>query len=70
MSVFAERLQDLRKQAGLSQQALARELGVAQGSISNYEKRGRRPDVGFLVRLADRFGVTTDWLLGREEAER
>ncbi|SHJ33040.1 helix-turn-helix transcriptional regulator, partial [Desulfofundulus thermosubterraneus] len=63
--LFGERLAFLRQQKGLSQAELARLLGVGQSTIAMYEKNKRLPDYQFLIRLADFFGVSTDYLLGR-----
>ncbi|WP_152946161.1 VanZ family protein [Desulfofundulus thermobenzoicus] len=65
VSLFGERLAFLRQQKGLSQAELARLLGVGQSTIAMYEKNKRLPDYQFLIRLANFFGVSTDYLLGR-----
>ncbi|MCL6559314.1 MAG: helix-turn-helix domain-containing protein [Firmicutes bacterium] len=51
-------------QRGLSQAELARLLDVGQSTIAMYEKNRRSPDHQSLIRLADFFGVSTDYLLG------
>lgn len=55
----------LRKERGMSQKHVAGQLGVAQALLSHYEKGKREPGLGFLVRAADFFDVSTDYLLGR-----
>ncbi|SHJ68416.1 helix-turn-helix domain-containing protein [Desulfofundulus thermosubterraneus] len=65
MPSFGERLAYLRNQRGLSQAELARLLDVGQSTIAMYEKNKRSPDHHSLIRLADFFGVSTDYLLGR-----
>ena len=60
-------LATLRKEHGLSQQKLASDIGLARNTICQYESGNRVPDVSTLVLLADYFGVSTDYLLGREE---
>ena len=57
----------LRKERKLSQQALASSLGVSRSTIAMWETSGSQPDVDALNRLADYFGVTVDYLLGRED---
>ena len=57
----------LRKEHGLSQQKLASDIGLARNTICQYESGNRVPDVSTLVLLADYFGVSTDYLLEREE---
>lgn len=60
------RLKDLRKQAHKSQQAVANAVGVSQRSYAYYETGVRVADYTTLIRLADYFNVTLDYLLGRE----
>ena len=58
-----------RKKAGLSQEALAEELGVSRQAVSKWETGDAVPEIGKLVSLAKTFDVTTDWLLSEEEPE-
>ena len=60
-------LATLRKEHGLSQQKLASDIGLARNTICQYESGSRVPDVSTLALLADYFGVSTDYLLEREE---
>ena len=62
-----ENIKRLRVARGVSQVALARVLGVTKQCVSNWENGNVLPSIEMLVRLADLFGVTTDYLLGREE---
>lgn len=57
----------LRKQNGLSQNKLGLEVGLASNTICQYESGRRIPDVSTLILLADYFGVSTDYLLDRQE---
>lgn len=57
-------LRTLRKQHGLSMKALGEALGLAESTISLYEAGKRQPDNDTLVKIANFFGVTTDYLLG------
>ena len=59
----------LRIQNGLNQVELAKKLNVTKQCISNWENDNILPSVTMLVQLADFFGVTTDYLLGREMRE-
>lgn len=59
------RLVELRKEKGLSQVAIAKELGVDCSTIAKYETGDRLPDLVMLCKLADYFNVTTDYLVGR-----
>lgn len=55
----------LRKERKLSQKQAAADLGVAQALLSHYEKGKRECGLEFLVRAADYYSVSTDYLLGR-----
>ena len=55
----------LRKKRGLSQKDAAAELGISQALLSPYEKGIRECGLEFIVRLADYYEVSTDYLLGR-----
>lgn len=59
------RLKQLRKQRKISQIKLALDLSMSQNSISRYENLERQADYLTLVRFADYFGVSLDYLLGR-----
>lgn len=65
MAQFGELLAELRQDRKLTQKQLAQVIFVTPGTISNYENNAHFPDVEKLVELADFFGVTTDYLLGR-----
>lgn len=64
LSVFRERLQSLRRKEGWSQQDVADRLGIPRSSYAGYENGSREPDFEMLVRLAELFGVSSDYLLG------
>ena len=69
---LGQRLQDLRKQAGLSQEALSEKMAVTRQTISKWELDQSTPDANYLIQLSARFSVTTDYLLKgqiREEPE-
>ena len=55
----------LRKKRGISQKEAASELGISQALLSHYEKGIRECGLEFLVRLADYYEVSADYLLGR-----
>ena len=65
---MGQRLLALRTQAGLSQEALAEQLGVSRQSISKWETDSSIPDLDKLVRLSEIFGVTLDELVKGETA--
>ena len=61
------RLKQLRRKRGISQLKLAMDLGMNQNSISRYESGEREADYQTLIRLADYFNVSIDYLLERTE---
>ena len=65
MEIFAKRLRELRKEKKLSQRALAKILGVNQKTISSYENNYYEPPQVIQVKIAELFGVSVDYLLGR-----
>lgn len=58
-------LAELRKSRGLSQKEAAAKLGISQALLSHYEKGIRECGQGFLIKAADFYGVSCDYLLGR-----
>ena len=67
-SLFSARLVALRKKAGLTQQAVADRLNIHRTAYTKYETSGVTPDQKGLMRLAELFGVTVDYLIGHEPA--
>lgn len=61
-----ERIRTLRLAKGISQVDLAVMLNVSKQSVSNWENDNIQPSIDMLIRLADIFNVSTDYLLGRE----
>ncbi|MCM1327446.1 MAG: helix-turn-helix domain-containing protein [Bacteroidales bacterium] len=57
-------LRELRNERDIYQKELAAYLNVSIGTISNYEKDVHQPDLDTLIKLAEFYGVTTDFLLG------
>ncbi|HBF4616202.1 TPA: helix-turn-helix transcriptional regulator [Clostridioides difficile] len=62
--MFGERLKELRIKFGLKQYELAEILNVSQSTIGMYENDQRTPPAESIVKLAEYFNVTTDYLLG------
>jgi transcriptional regulator with XRE-family HTH domain len=62
---LGDRLKRLREEKGISQLELAKVLNLSNVMLSRYEKNKRSPDYETLSKLADYYGVTTDFLLGR-----
>lgn len=62
--MFAKRIKDLREKNNLQQKDLAKELGVLDATISMWENGKRIPYSDMLIKIANYFGVSTDYLLG------
>lgn len=67
---FGTRLAALRKQAGMSQTALAQEIGVSQRMMAYYEGPSAFPPANLLPAIARALGVSVEALLGTETAKR
>lgn len=63
-SNFGENLKQLRKSRDLTQKALGAKVGLSKAVVSKYENGMGYPSFDVLVRIAQYFGVTTDYLLG------
>lgn len=61
------RLKELRRRHGLSQLQLALKLDMNQNTISRYESLEREADYATLIKFADFFDVSIDYLLGRTD---
>ena len=62
-------LKDIRTKRNLTQQQVADDIGCSAVVYSRYENGSRQPSIETLLRLADLFGVTVDYLLGRQNVE-
>ncbi|GHU69667.1 transcriptional regulator [Clostridia bacterium] len=60
------RLKELREEKGLTQEAVAKAIGVSSISYLHYEKGQRKPPLNVIFALASYYGVTTDYLLAFE----
>lgn len=70
MATFSERLKELRKSRGWSQDVLADKLGTTRSCVGNYEQGTRKPDMEALEQIADLFNVDMSYLIGKQEAVR
>lgn len=68
MSAFSDRLVELRNGRSLSQKEAAKEFGVVVRAYQRYEYGEREPQLSVLVRMADFYGVSLDYLAGRTDA--
>lgn len=64
---FGEKLTGLRKREGLSQEALAEQLGVSRQAVSRWEQGAALPDAAKLLPCARLFSVDVEWLLDEEQ---
>ena len=59
------KLKEIRKAKGISQLKLALDLNMSQNTISRYETGEREPGINELIKIADYFNISVDYLLGR-----
>ena len=59
------RIKELRIAHNLTQVEFANKLSVAKQTVSNWENNNIQPSIDMLIKIADYFGVSTDYLLGR-----
>lgn len=64
-----EKIKELRKAKRVSQVEMANALGLTKQCVSNWENDNIQPSIEMLVKIADYFGVTTDYLLCRSETD-
>lgn len=67
MKTYGERISELREKRQLTQEELAKQLSISRASLSHYEKNRRVPDYEVLLKIADFFNVTVDYLIGRTD---
>ncbi|HAB8441072.1 TPA_asm: helix-turn-helix domain-containing protein, partial [Listeria monocytogenes] len=63
--MFGNRLKQLRKNNNKTQEDISKILGISRGAYSHIENGRNEPDMETIVKLANIFGVSTDYLLGR-----
>lgn len=63
--MVGERIRELRESKNLRQEDLCKMLNIKQATLSNYEQNRRTPDVEMLIKIADIFKVSIDYLVGR-----
>lgn len=64
-----DKIAQLRKAKGLTQAALAADLGVSSQAVSKWENGLSCPDIQLLPQIADYFGISTDELLGHHPSK-
>ncbi len=70
MSDFGKVLRGLREKANMTQKELARTLCISKSAASGYEQDTRSPSSATLIKIADVFHVSADYLCGREKERR
>lgn len=67
MKIFQQRLREMRVMCHLTQRDIADRLGISQPSYIRYENGTSEPTLENLVKIAEIFDVSTDYLLGKSE---
>lgn len=67
LAILSERLLLCRKEAGLTQAQVAIYSDITEKAYQNYEAMRREPKLDILIRIADTFGVSLDYLSGRTD---
>lgn len=67
MKIFAQRLKELRKNKGLSQQELADILHTTNSSVCDWERERSEPNLETLLAISVFFNTSTDFLLGKTD---
>jgi len=67
--LFGEILRNLRKEADITQEELGNIVGVTTSMIGMYETNARKPSYEVLLKIAEYFNVTTDYLLGKSDSK-
>lgn len=67
--MIGNRIKQLRKEHNLTQNQFASLFGVYDSTISQYENGKREPEYNTVIKIANKFNVSIDWLLGRVESK-
>lgn len=65
--MLGQKINEIRMAMGWNQVDLAKRLGVAKQTVSNWENENIQPSIEMLIRIANIFNVSTDYLLGLDE---
>lgn len=68
--MLGNRIKQLREELGLKQEELANKLSISPSAIGMYETNKREPNNELTIKLANFFGVTTDYLLGKSDVRK
>ena len=64
---YGKRIKELREERGLSLMALAKAIGVSDTAICKWENQLAEPKLSYIVRMADYFNCSADYLMGRTD---
>lgn len=67
---MVKNLKELRTQKHISQQQLADIIGISQQSVNKYENHGVEPDIDTLIKIAEYFNTSVDYLIGNTDINR
>lgn len=67
MDNLADKLKELRIEKGLTQDQVAKAIGVSQAAVNRWESEKRVPNYKYVFKLAQFFGCTTDFLMSSED---
>lgn len=68
--MMVKNLKKLRNEKKVTQQQLAEKIGVSQQSVNKYENHNVEPDIETLIKIAEYFHTSVDYLIGNTELER
>lgn len=66
---ISKKIKELRTRVGISQEALAKQLGLSVASVASYEIGRVTPSIDVLIKIADTFDVSVDYILARTNDE-
>ena len=66
MEVFGEKLRELRRERNLSMKDFAKTIDATDAAVSNWENNINQPKISYLKKISEKYGVSTDYLLGLE----
>ena len=70
MKIISERMRSLRESVKLSQMKLSKEFGISQSALARYETNNATPPLELLLKYADYFDVSMDYIFGRTNDPR
>jgi transcriptional regulator with XRE-family HTH domain len=67
MITFGQRIKQLRTDNKLTQEELADQIQVKRSTLAKWETKGSIPNINIIKKIANSFGITTDFLLGNDD---